>query len=127
MDITNNNLISSAAVPKAPEEILVSKPASETGSKNPAQAQSTPTAASQQATGEEQLEQAVSRINDYVQNQQRTLQFSVDEDSGRNVVKVLDKETDEVIRQIPQEEVLVIARRIEELVEDKVSLFNSLA
>lgn len=127
MDITNNNLISSAAVPKAPEEILVSKPASETGTNNLAQVKSTPTAASQQATGEEQLEQAVSRINDYVQNQQRTLQFSVDEDSGRNVVKVLDKETDEVIRQIPQEEVLVIARRIEELVEDKVSLFNSLA
>lgn len=126
MDISNNNLISSAAVTKAPEEISVSKPVSSATEKS-FQAQSTPTAASQQDVGEKQLEQAVSKINDYVQNQQRTLQFSVDEDSGRNVVKVLDKLTEEVIRQIPQEEVLVIARRIEELADENVSLFSSLA
>ena len=58
---------------------------------------------------DKQLENAVSRINDYVQNVQRTIEFSVDETSGKDVVKILDKQTDEVIRQIPSEEVLALS------------------
>lgn len=58
------------------------------------------------------LERAVSKLNDYVQNVQRALQFSVDEDSGRTIITVLDSETKEVIRQIPPEEVLNLARTL---------------
>lgn len=58
------------------------------------------------------VEQAVNQINQYVQTLSRDLQFSVDEDSGRTVVKVLDTETKEVIRQIPSEELLKIARHL---------------
>ena len=43
----------------------------------------------------------------------RNLQFSVDGDSGRMVIKVVDSQTEEVIRQIPKEEVLEIARSLE--------------
>jgi flagellar protein FlaG len=75
----------------------------------------------------ENLESAVSSINDYVQNLQRSLQFTVDEVSGKNVVTVLDKETDEVIRQFPSEEVLEIARNLSEDKEKAISLFNSQA
>ena len=42
----------------------------------------------------------------------RKLQFSVDDSSGRTVIKVLDPQTDEIIRQIPSEEVLRLAERI---------------
>jgi flagellar protein FlaG len=75
----------------------------------------------------QQLDQAVSQINDYVQNVQRSLQFSVDELSGRNVVTVIDKQTEEVIRQIPTEEVLTIARTIAEQLDESLNLFSSQA
>jgi flagellar protein FlaG len=71
------------------------------------------------------LQGAVAQINDYMQNVERSLVFSIDEDSGRDVVIVLDKKTEEVIRQFPSEEVLVIARRIAEQQDDVVSLFSS--
>ena len=57
-----------------------------------------------------QVESAVSQISEFVQNLQRDLQFSVDEDSGRIVIKVIDSETNEVIRQIPPEDALRLAR-----------------
>jgi flagellar protein FlaG len=60
-----------------------------------------------------QIESAVSRISDFVQNFQRDLMFSIDEDSDRLVVKVVDSETQEVIRQIPSEETLRIARNLD--------------
>ena len=61
----------------------------------------------------EQVETAVSQISDFVQNFQRDLVFSVDRDSDRLVVKVVDSETQEVIRQIPSEEMLRIARNLD--------------
>ncbi|CAN0605577.1 unnamed protein product, partial [Ectocarpus sp. 12 AP-2014] len=39
-----------------------------------------------------------------------SLQISVDGDLGSTIVRVLDTETDELIRQIPSEEFLQIAR-----------------
>jgi len=60
-----------------------------------------------------QLEKAVVQLKDYTQRIDRKLAFSVDEESGRSVVKVLDPETDEVIRQLPSEEVLEIIHFIE--------------
>lgn len=62
----------------------------------------------------EALEEAVSNLNDYVQQQERNLQFSVDEVTGRSIVKVVDAQTEEVIRQFPPEEVLNMARFLRE-------------
>lgn len=60
-----------------------------------------------------QVESAVSRISDFVQNFQRDLVFTIDEESDRLVVKVVDSVTQEVIRQIPEEETLSIARHLD--------------
>jgi flagellar protein FlaG len=62
----------------------------------------------------EQLQSAVRKLNDYVQNVQRTLSFSVDEDTGVTVVRVIDTETKELVRQIPAEETLALAAAINE-------------
>jgi flagellar protein FlaG len=59
------------------------------------------------------FESTVSQISDFVQNFQRSLQFSVDKDSGRTVIKVVDSNTEEVIRQIPAEEILRMAQRLD--------------
>jgi flagellar protein FlaG len=64
-------------------------------------------------TSAEEVETAVSQISDFVQNFQRDLQFTIDKESERMVVKVVDSETKEVIRQIPSEETLRIARNLD--------------
>jgi len=61
------------------------------------------------------LNETVSRLNEAVQVVKRDLQFRVDDESGRTVITVLDSETEEVIRQIPPEQVLTLAKNIESL------------
>jgi len=56
------------------------------------------------------LAEQVEQLNTQLQDMQRGLRFSVDDDSGRIVVKVIDLDTDEVIRQIPSEEMMTIIR-----------------
>ena len=69
------------------------------------------------------LDEAVQNLNDHVQTVNRELQFTVDKDSGKTVIKVIDKETHEVIRQIPGEEALNVARRLNE--GGELALFSS--
>lgn len=76
-------------------------------------------------TGEAQNEglgQAVSQLNDYVQHVQRDLQFEVDNDLGQTVVKVVDQETQEVIRQIPDEVALRLAEKLQQ--DEPLTLLN---
>jgi len=70
--------------------------------------------ASAQVLAKAELERAVESLNESVQSHRRSLRFSVDEDSGRTVIRVVDPTTDEVIRQIPPEEVLDLARHLED-------------
>lgn len=64
------------------------------------------------------IESAVSEISEFLQATNRQLSFSVDEKSERQVVKVTDSESGEVIRQIPTEEVLALSERIKDLQTD---------
>ena len=65
----------------------------------------------------EELDNTISQLNDSLQNVQRNLEFSIDKDVGKIVINVKDKETDEVVRQIPSEEVLELAKNLHELSE----------
>ncbi len=69
------------------------------------------------------LEQALQDLSGYVQNVQRNLQFDVDDTSGHTVIRVVDSETEEVIRQIPSEEVLALARHLKSMGEGEQGLF----
>ncbi|MFC3149998.1 flagellar protein FlaG [Litoribrevibacter euphylliae] len=71
---------------------------------------------------EKQVDEAVSKLNDYIQNQQRNLRFSVDDDSGETVVTVMDGRSEEVIRQIPDETVLRLARKLDQ--DEPLQLFS---
>ncbi len=57
---------------------------------------------------------AVDEMNKQAQNLRRSLQFSVEQDLNLTVVKVVNPHTDEVVRQIPSEEFIAIARAFEE-------------
>jgi flagellar protein FlaG len=63
----------------------------------------------------ESLDSAVASISSFVQNVQRNLSFSVDDSSGQVVVKVTDRGSGEVIRQLPSEEALRLAEQLESL------------
>jgi flagellar protein FlaG len=58
---------------------------------------------------------AVERIREQVQNLQRNLNFSVDDSTGQVVVQVVDGESGTVVRQIPSEDILRLAERLDEM------------
>lgn len=65
--------------------------------------------------------EAVRNVNEYVHNVQRNLQFSVDEASGNTIIKVIDAETDEVVRQIPSQELLALASHLQQMRDAETS------
>jgi flagellar protein FlaG len=71
----------------------------------------------------EGIESAVTRLNDYVQTVQRDLQFKLDDDSGKTIITVVDRNTDEVVRQIPDDVAIRLAQDLQQ--EEPISLFNA--
>lgn len=63
----------------------------------------------------EALTQALKDIEAAVQAKANNLQFSVDDSTGKTVVRVIDGSSGSTIRQIPSEEALAIARDIERM------------
>ncbi|MCS4502803.1 flagellar protein FlaG [Arhodomonas aquaeolei] len=71
-------------------------------------------------------EQLVEQLRERFERYDHNLQFSVDDATGRSVVKVVDGRTDEVIRQIPPEDILELARFMHKLSdEDGGALFRT--
>lgn len=60
-----------------------------------------------------EIEKVVESINSFLQSSRRSLEFSVDENSGRTVITVFDSERKTVIRQIPPETAINIMQRIQ--------------
>lgn len=56
---------------------------------------------------------AVAHINRVLASASRVLAFSVDEVTGKTVVRVMDQTTGSVVRQIPSEEALALAARLD--------------
>lgn len=63
-------------------------------------------------------EELARRISEQIRIERRSLAFEVNDSLGTTVVSVIDRETDEVIRQIPSEEFIRIAEAIRDLNED---------
>lgn len=61
------------------------------------------------------LDDAVNKINAFIAPSSASIQFSVDADSNRTVVKVVDLETKQVIRQFPNEDVLAMSKALDKL------------
>lgn len=105
---------SSAALP--PDRNIVVPEAG--GKSAPVAAPVLPNAAIQQpspAASSEQVKQAVKDINKALQEQGRSLEFEIDPESKEPIVKVVDLETQQVIRQMPTKDALDIARALDRL------------
>ncbi|HXU93657.1 MAG TPA: flagellar protein FlaG [Gallionella sp.] len=71
-------------------------------------------AGDRQATAE-QLKNVVDNINKALKQSNRNLEFTIDSDTKRSVVKLIDSETRDVIRQFPSEEALAISKAIDRI------------
>ena len=61
-----------------------------------------------------QLQNAVDNINKALKQSSRNLEFTVDESTDKQVVKLVDMDTGDLIRQYPTEEMLSISRPIDQ-------------
>ena len=61
------------------------------------------------------LDSAVKAFQAFLQQNQSDLSFQVDESTGRTYFKLVDSKTKEVIRQVPSEEILAMARKLRDL------------
>jgi flagellar protein FlaG len=60
-------------------------------------------------------QQAAQALQDFVLPLNNELTFSVDQDTGTTVVKVIDKSNGDVIKQIPSEEAIALAKALDKL------------
>ncbi len=97
------------------------KPQQVTGEPSTQNVKSLPTTTSAQQNidsepvSDEQVQQAVDQIQGFTDKVAKNLKFSIDEDTGKTVVKLLDSQTQEVIRQFPSEEAISIARTLDKV------------
>ena len=62
-----------------------------------------------------EVDSAIKQINAFMSSSTQSIKFATDQDSGRVVVKVVDTDTQKVLRQIPSEEVLAISKALDKL------------
>ena len=103
LDVTS--IVTKAVVPAETGRSKASAPVSD-GQEPPVSGNTVPVEAKAKAEPPElpELERLAESISQFAQSMNRDLTFSVHEASGKTVVKVLDGETKEIIRQIPSEE-----------------------
>ena len=58
---------------------------------------------------------AIVEVNKYLKQSANSVQFTIDQDSGKTVVKIVDPETETVIRQIPSEQAVAISKDLAKL------------
>lgn len=106
------------ATPRAPlrqapakPELSAARTAESTRNADAAQLQ-----ARQDEPTQDQLKSAVDQANKAITARApNELRFSIDEDTGVSVVKIVDQETGETLRQIPAQEMLEIAKSIDQM------------
>ena len=64
----------------------------------------------------EEVEHELEKLNETMRTFSRGLNFELHEDSGRHMVQVMDLIENEIIREIPPEEVLDISAKINEMI-----------
>ena len=119
--VASQLLASSASSPGVSES-----PVAASGKTLPAKSTATSGEAAPQAAAEsaKSLQSAVASVNDYIQSIQRDLRFSVDEELEQTIIRVVDRDSGEVIRQIPEDIFLELARRLND--DGEFRLLNAL-
>jgi len=112
-----HNTGSAASAPGlASDSAPVVAPQTRAAPADPPQAAAKATAAQQPAAPiQAQVQSAVDNINRAMRQSNANVEFSIDQDSKRTVIKVIESNTGDVIRQFPSEEILSIAHAIDQM------------
>ena len=121
--VTSSNKISAIERVSPVKEVSTDQQLPGSGNNLPADVAASQQGENKSSENAEKLNEAVKVLNEEMQVVKRELHFSVDEDSGTTVIKVMDLSTKEVIRQIPNEEALSVARTLSDGADLK--LFSS--
>lgn len=111
MSVAASVVTPSSQQPQQAQQPVVRQPVVETPNNERFQKQ----AQEIQEVSMEKLDAAIDRLNEMMQNSQRSLSYSVDKASDKVVVQVRDYTTDQVIRQIPTEEALKFAESLDRM------------
>ncbi|MCG9713244.1 flagellar protein FlaG [Shewanella insulae] len=71
--------------------------------------------AQEQEQSPEEMQKLVEEMSNMMSMMRKGLAFKIDEDSGTNIVSVMDIDSGDVIRQIPNEEALKLAQKLSEV------------
>ncbi len=63
------------------------------------------------------LRELLEHVGDYIDPERRSLSFEIREELGRTVVSVYDADTEELVRQIPADEMIRVANVMREIAE----------
>lgn len=58
------------------------------------------------------VDKAIAKLNEIAEQQQKDVSFSVDKDADSTVIKIFKKQTGELIKQFPPEEILAMRAKI---------------
>lgn len=115
----NIDLISNASSPPRPLPEVAATVARQPGiqAKPPETTKSSQIAENQtpKAPNKLDVKQAVEKLSEFVSTRQSELSFSIDDASGSQIVKIMDIQTKQVIRQFPSEEAVAIAQALDKL------------
>lgn len=78
--------------------------------------QSVPPTKESSQPSSQQLEKAADNLNKHVQNLKRDLHFSVNDDTGETVIRVVDSASQKTIRTIPSDEFLSMSQQLNQTV-----------
>ena len=81
----------------------------------PPQARAQAAVSVQQPMSEEAAKQVAREVNNYLKSSNSNLQFEVEQDSKHVIVRIVDSQTKELIRQIPSEEMLALSKSLDKL------------
>ena len=75
-----------------------------------------PQVTAQQSISNAALKEAAQQVNTYLKSNSSSLQFEVDGETDKVVVRIVDSDTKELIRQIPSEEMLAISQSLDKMI-----------
>jgi flagellar protein FlaG len=114
--------VGAAIVPRLDDRVAQPAAAAQAGPAAPASVSGARPEAAAPAPSRDEVSAAVKKMNDAMLGSSQSLQFSIDEDSKDIVVKVIDQNTKEVVRQMPSKEALQIAKSIDKLQQQQQGL-----
>lgn len=112
--LSHNSTSSGATAQPAVADVRQAR-AQQTSGSAPAQTAQAVAPTEKTEASRQQVEDAVKSVNEFLKPINDSIQFSIDDDTGISIIKVIDIATKDVIRQFPSEEMLSIAKAIDQM------------